>query len=439
MNPLHLKYKSSVARLKSYSPLEIVQSIMLLFFVTTLILGQKLNSIALFLFMFTLAFSFKFENFKRNRKVILFFTVCFFISLCSLLYSSNRGEGYRVIERQLSLLFIPLLGFSAFKTDRLKFITVTRFFFASVVIISIYLLQYSAKKFLQGNVPLEDWFVISNMYHSFARPVGMHATYLSLYVGLAIFIGFNWMILKNSWWIKVLVFLATIILFATLTLLSSRMVIASVLTILFFIYPFYIGKIRYIILLLLAAIIVSFISFFLVKESDFIKDRFFKNINDEIKLKPFLKADSTYNPVYGGETRADRWFCAVELIKEKPVLGYGTGSEKDVLMQKYKKYNLANAEVNNYDSHNQYLAYGIKSGFIGILAFLISIFYAVYIALKNKNFLYLAFTLLFSVSCITENVLESNKGIFFYAFFNFLFCSFCFFQQDKEESHVPGS
>jgi O-antigen ligase len=121
--------------------------------------------------------------------------------------------------------------------------------------------------------------------------------------------------------------------------------------------------------------------------------------------------------------RADRWYCAIELIKEKPLLGYGTGTEKDVLMQKYKKYNLQNAVVNHYDAHNQYLAFAIKGGIFGLIFFIIAIGYAIYLALASRNFLYLSFITLFAIACMTENVLESNKGIFFFAFFNTLFAA----------------
>ena len=411
--------------LKRYSFLEHLQLLLLFAFVSTITLNQKLNSTALFTFIFSLLFSIKFSNFKTNKWPILIFTAGFLLSLTGLLYSPDSHEGKLVIERQLALLFIPLLWFAAFKVDEVKFHMLLQVFFISITAVSFYLLQISYNRFTESHVLIKDWFVKDNLYHSFARPIGMHATYLSLYVGLGIFVGFYMLLRQNSWMIKGLVFLAVLVLVTTLTLLASRIVISSVLLILFIIYPFYIGKLKYKFFLILAGLVICLISFFLVRESSFISDRFIDKIGDEIKLKPFLKPDSTYNPVYGGETRADRWFCAVELIKEKPVLGYGTGSEKEVLMQKYEKYNLQNAIINNYDAHNQYLAFSIKSGLIGFFIFLTALGYAFYISIRNKSFLYLSFIVLFTVTCITENVLESNKGIFFYAFFNVLFCSYC--------------
>lgn len=420
-----MKLSQTIATMKAYSAVEIIQLFVLLIFVSTLTLDQKTNSAALVALLFFQLFTFRLKNLRSYRTPILIFTGIFAVSVAALCYSANVTEGKLVLERQLSLLLIPLIGFAGFRMDSVKFHIVIKTFFISIVIVSIYLLKISTEEFWESQLAIKDWFVRDHLYHAFAKPIRMHATFLSLYVGLGIFVGFYWFLLKNTWWMKALVFLLTLVLVTTLTLLASRIVISFVLAILFFVYPFFMGQVRYKFIAVLAGAAIGLISFFLVQESSFIKSRFIENIRDEIRLKPFLKADSTYNPEYGGETRADRWFCAVELVKEKPLFGYGTGSEKDVLMQKYEKYNLRNAIVNNYDAHNQYLAYTIKSGFLGLLVFLISIGYALFISVKKGSFIYLSFVLLFAVTCVTENVLESNKGIFFFAFFNFLFCSFC--------------
>ena len=434
------RFKETMSTIRGYSLLIKLQLLFALLFVATITLDQKVNSFSLVLFLFVLLFSFKLQRLKKNIIPVFIFSIGYVLSFVSTIYSINSEEGNRVLERQMALFFIPFVCFSAFEIDRVKFHGILRMFFISIFIICLYLLKVSATKFIESNALLEDWFVKDNLYHSFANPIGMHATYLSLYVALAIFVGCYELVLKNTWWQKTLIFLGTLVLVITLTLLASRVVISAVFFILFLVYPFYIGKLKYKFVFLFAGILTFLIFFFLVRESSFISERFINKIGDEIKLKPFLKADSTYNPVYGGETRADRWFCAFELIKEKPVLGYGTGSEKEMLMQKYTKYNLQNAIINNYDAHNQYLAFAIKSGFFGLLFFLLTVAYGLYIALKKQNFIYLSFMLLFAVTCITENVLESNKGIFFFAFFNSIFCCFCLEKKvrlDKNNEITP--
>ncbi len=427
------RYKDSLNTLKAYSVIESIQLILCLVFVSTITLNTRMNSGLLIAFLFFLLFTFNRLSFIKNLKPILIFTSIFLISVLTIPYSSNTKEAWLVIERQLVLLLVPFLFFSAFKLDPLKFKTILITFYTSIFLISLYLIKVANDKFTASQQTIKEWFVRENLYHSFAQPIGMHATYLSLCVALSIFIGLYYLLLNRHWLSKLVILFTTLTMVITLGMLTSRIVIVTLVVIVFFVYPFYTDKFKNRVLMLIAGISILLILFSVIRESSFISNRFLEKIDDEVKLTPFLKADSTYNPIYGGEARADRWFCAIELIKERPVLGYGTGSEKEVLMQKYHKYNLQNAIENNYDAHNQYLAFFIKSGILGILCFLMIIFYGFYIAYKSKNFLYLSFMILFSVTCITENVLESNKGIFFFAFFNAVFCSYLFFDKKRND------
>ena len=411
------KITHTLEKLKAYSLIEQIQLLFASIFIATLTCSQGLNSIALGIFLTSLLFTFKIESLKTYKKGLFIFMICSFISVLSISYSSNPKEGWRVTERQLALFLIPIIFFGGFKLDTFKFKLLIKFFHLSIVIVCVYLINISIGKLYQTETIA--------LYHDFSAPVNMHATFLSLYVALAIFAGLYWHLSPTSWWISLCLFLTHFILIIALALLSSRIVVFSTLLILFFIYPFYTQALKYKFLLAFSVIMVLSVFIFLAKENSFISNRFFEKIEDEIKLSSFLHADTTYNPMSGGETRADRWYCAVELIKEKPLFGYGTGSEKDVLMKKYEKYNLQNAIVNNYDAHNQYLAYGIKTGIFVMIFFTLSLLYSIYISIKNKNFLYLSFILLFAITCFTENVLESNKGIFFYAFFNSLLCAYC--------------
>jgi O-antigen ligase len=410
--------KRTYNEVRSYSTIEKIQLTLMLLFVTTLTSDTRLNSSFLVIFVISLLPSFKRVNYLKNRSTILLYISIFVMALISFAYSTNTHEAKLVLERQLSLLFIPLVFFSCFRITEISFRLIIRVYFISIVAVSAYLLKCSTEHYLFSKVPFHEWFVRDNLYHAFAMPIKMHATYLSLYVAIGIFIGFNELFSKNKWSIKILFFIAVILLVITLTLLSSRAVISSVALIIFLIYPFFIWELKQKFILVIAGGAVFFTIFFVMRESSFIRNRFSEKINDEFKMTSFLQADSTYNPIYGGETRADRWYCAVELIKERPLLGYGTGNEKSELMRKYKKYNLQNAIVNHYDAHNQYLAFAIKSGIMGLLIFIVMIVYMIYVAIKRKSFLYLSFVLLLAIACITEDVLESNKGIFFFAFFN---------------------
>ena len=427
-----LLIKNTYRTILEYSTIEKLQLLFIIAFVSTLTLNIKVNNFLLIVTLFLLLLTSKISDFKSSKVTILLFVSIFIISCISLLYSSNIPEGSLVLERQLALFFIPILYYTGFKITPLKFNIVLLIYFVCIFCVCIYLLNISVESFAVSKVGIDQWFVSDNLYHSFARPIKMHATYLSLYIALGLFIGCNQMLFKTSWGLKLSIFLIMLVMVVTLILLSSRVVILSVLFILFFVYPFYTWRVKYKSLMIIAGGIVLLLSFFVVRESDFIKNRFLEKTHNEVEMTNFLKPDSNYNPIYGGENRADRWYCAIELIKEKPLLGYGTGSEKEKLMEKYRKYNLRNAIINNYDAHNQYLAYAIKGGLFNVVFFVILIIYGICIAIKYKSFIYLSFMLLFSITCLTENVLESNKGIFFFAFFN-TFLSVVLLKRKKSE------
>lgn len=415
--------KDTYHAIKANTVIENIQLLLTLLFVSTLAFDQKINSTLLGLSLASLLLTFRPARLLENKKSLFIFTATFLLQALALVYSSNVAEGRQIVERHLALFLLPLIYFTCFDLTPAKFNLIIKFFFVSMVAVSVYLLKHSVDQLLSSGVSFHDWFVRDNLNHAFSRPIGMHATYLSLYTAVAIFTGFHGFLFDNSWWLRILFFLSTLVLAITIILLSSRVVISSLLLVLVCVYPFYIVKLKHKAALLIAGCAIVLAFFFIMRQSSFITTRFTEKIRAEIKMTPFLAADSTYNPIYGGEMRADRWYCAAELIREKPLLGYGTGSEKDMLMKKYEKYNLQNAIVNNYDAHNQYLAFAIKAGIAGLIFFVLSILYAAYLAIKSRNLIYLSFTILFAIACVTENVLESNKGIFFFAFFNALFAT----------------
>jgi O-antigen ligase len=420
--------------LKSYSFIENLQLAALVSFAATIALDPWLNSALLIVTLFTLLPTFSVAGFKKYSIPIVIFTSGFIFSLAGLIYTCNLNEGLHNIERQLSLFLFPVLFFSSFRFTETKIRLIAAIFFLSILGVSLYLVRESASLFMVKDATLKEWLVKENLNHAFSKPIEMHATYLSLYLGMAIFMGFSWFVAMKEWWLKVFLLLSILVLAFTLTLLLSRVVIWSVLILLLFIYPFSVSGVRNKFLLLLAGGTVILIFIGVKRESHFVTERFTAKTNEDIQMSQFLAADSTYNPELGGSSRADRWYCAIELIREKPLLGYGTGCEKDALMEKYRKYNMQNAILNRYDSHNQYLAFTIKNGVLGLILFLLPIIYGIYLSIRKRSFLYLSFILLFAFTCLTENVLESNKGIFFFAIFNTLLCYECLFKLREEKA-----
>ena len=72
-------------------------------------------------------------------------------------------------------------------------------------------------------------------------------------------------------------------------------------------------------------------------------------------------------------------------------------------------------------THNQYLSIWVGLGLIGLLWFLIVLFYPPLRLGTFKNIYYFIFFIVFVVSMLTEDTIETQAGVTFYVFFNSLF------------------
>ncbi len=83
------------------------------------------------------------------------------------------------------------------------------------------------------------------------------------------------------------------------------------------------------------------------------------------------------------KARFDYWRCATKMIKDAPLLGFGTGTFGTI----YPKYNIIDAEQTQF-AHNNYIQTatetGLVSGFFFILVWLVPLIYFVKKSLKQK-------------------------------------------------------
>ena len=109
------------------------------------------------------------------------------------------------------------------------------------------------------------------------------------------------------------------------------------------------------------------------------------------------------------------------LIKQHPLFGVGTGDIPNAYKQASEDLDSHLNERYRYKAHNQYLSITVGFGVIGLLIFLFSVFFP-YIMSKNKwNFLSISFLLIFLLSMLPEDTIETQAGATFFAFFNAFF------------------
>lgn len=121
--------------------------------------------------------------------------------------------------------------------------------------------------------------------------------------------------------------------------------------------------------------------------------------------------------------------ASLNIIKDNPIIGVGTGDIVDAFANYYEETNSKLRPEYRFRSHNQYLAMTVAFGVIGLIWFLFSILYPVFADKRNRNYLYLVFLFIMMLSMLTEDTLETQIGVTLFAYFN----SFLVFARNADD------
>jgi hypothetical protein len=118
--------------------------------------------------------------------------------------------------------------------------------------------------------------------------------------------------------------------------------------------------------------------------------------------------------------RFELWKTSWSIIQSNWLFGVGTGDVPDVFHQTLKDEN-SPLQDTKLRSHNQYLSLFIAFGVVG---FLLCLFSFIYPFVKSKlifDYFCTIFLIVFLMSMLTEDTIESQDGVTFYAFFAALY------------------
>lgn len=118
--------------------------------------------------------------------------------------------------------------------------------------------------------------------------------------------------------------------------------------------------------------------------------------------------------------------ASFNLMEDNFWFGVGLGDVHDEFLSYYEKNNSALRGKNRKRVHNQYMSFGVGIGMIGLIIWLFLLYYPIF-KLKENQLLNIIFLLIISISFLTDNTLERQAGVMFFAFFN----SFILFQNIK--------
>lgn len=338
-------------------------------------------------------------NWKQNRWPLFLYLAFFLLNAISLSYSDDLKHGLKDVESKLGFLLIPILLFGQNKLSAKKRNRGLRFFAFFIMLASILMLILS---FMSSGKLLFN--------QELAGLIGMHASYLGLYLAFGFFILLDYYLKARD----KKVILALAIMFIVLVLLAARIILLGfmVTVILWFLIGRFNWK-RVLIslggLLMIALIAWSFPP---------IKSRFVEAINfkESIPLdRPQSPEDDLLGPYGGRAIRVAIWECSWDVVKENFWFGVGTGDVHHALQMSYENRKFYFAYLyNNYNSHNLWLETTIAFGIFGLLI-LLGIFIKLFRrAFENKDLILFSFSLLFFFLSFMEASLNVHRGLIFF-------------------------
>jgi O-antigen ligase len=332
----------------------------------------------------------------------------FFVTMLSTLYAVSFSGGINIVTKQLAILLFPfLLAISSLDIDKYRS-RLLEIFAIGCTCTVLYLFGDALHVIWYEKLPLGSLFTHAFVNHNFSLPLDLHATYFSMFIIISVVYFLQQLFTENSVNRRLFIAICLLILIAGLVQLSSKSAFIALAIIINIGIPWFLlknpAKLRFLFISL--SLSVLFATFILTV--DVFRERFFVYLkNDLFKGPENEKLD----------WRIYRWEAAVDLVKKSPVIGNGTGSEIPMLKELYYDKKMYSAYLSSLNVHNQYLSFLINSGIAGLFIYISTLFWGFWQAIKRKDILLFSFMILTSVVSFSEDMLDVNKGIFFYAFF----------------------
>lgn len=350
---------------------------------------------------------YKLTAWLHNKYAILFIAF-YLIHVLGMVYTSDVNSGWFDLQVKLSLLVFPVVLVSEGKMDSKKQRTFVWSFIAGLIVNGLICLGYAIWKYFALGL-------FEFQYSQFS--IFLHPSYFSMYIDMAVV--FIFYILTESGDLgkreKILFYIAFFFLEFIIVLLQSKagLIVSSLVII--------VGLVRYLMkespraktILLLGAIAgLYYVSYHYIITSG--RSRI-------LSARDILMKDQISDTT--GESTQVRlyvWKAGLEIVKRKPLLGTGTGASRGALVKEYEKDGMTGALEKKLNAHNQYIQCALSLGIPGLLLFLFTLLWPLYMCYKEKRFVYAAFICIFMINILVESMLETQGGTMFYGLFNSL-------------------
>lgn len=373
------------------------------------------------------------EKFAVLRRSMLLQVLMAFaaVLLVGMLYTENKTEGWLSLDKKIFFFVAPLvLATSEIKFTKAEIRIILYFFVATCFVATLLCLtnsvqsasQYTGSPGAVTYLNLSDfkllnpkaadrWFFFS--YLGLANGIGLHPAYLSMYLVFCILfllseiseVKYSNTIVKN-------VTRGLIVYFSLFVMcLSSRIMILSLMLIYLSMIIVNLSKFAskknafgflFLVLLCLSMLYINPVTKY-------------KNVQEVLRTS-FISGEKMHTNTSTQIRVALLWLGYKSLMQINLFTGAGTGDVTDVMKKTSDVYGVTNIHNTN-DPHNQYMYVAIAVGITGLLVFIACLALPFLMALSQRDYLLMGFLFLFAALCVSEAVLERQKGVAFFALF----------------------
>jgi O-antigen ligase len=355
--------------------------------------------------------------FYKQPAAILFllFIVFFTWQVFGLFIADSIDSGLERIFKRLSFILLPLVLFYPNSKITSNIRLIIRIFAIATFLYCLYCLGNAfnlSLSFQDGKLlfnPHPADYDYENYFFSLRFSNPMHPSYLSVYVILSVFIGFETLFDKSIGLSKKIFWIILVITcLISVYLLSSRAGFIAILIMapLYFLLKFKDRVISWILYITVSFLVAGFI---IVAGTN---ERF---SNDLEKI-----SSDTLESAIQQDVRFTIWKSALSLFRQNPISGVGTGDASSELKKEFKSLGYENGYYDDLNAHNQFIEILLENGVIGLILFLSIIGYMIFIAWSDRNILYGLFIILTIIFFLFETVLNRQAGVTFFPLFAFL-------------------
>ena len=375
---------------------------------STLLLGYAPSGIALGIFIvFSLRYAFINKVKVKVDLPLLLPMLLYMVFVASLIWSVDKQETLKGLERTIALILVPLAFICLPKLSTKEIKVVLNTFTISNFVLGIFFLIIAIFNFFKTKE------LSSFTYHDLVSVFDLNAIYVSLIFAVSLFYLVSLKQKTNKQKALILFFLLFLFLLSSKTILF--VVCIGVIIFIFRQRNSSINKKRIVVVVMITSAVLAISSITLSERFLFEKHTKFNEVLEQEK----------FGKVYywtGSSIRLMQLRILKEQIEEEAILwkGFGLFASKRNVEERHQKFDTY-FKFHKYNYHNQYAQILSETGILGcslLLMMLITIWWR---GVKTKNYLVIMFSIMMVLIFFTESVLWRQRGLFLFIVFYSLF------------------